>query len=647
MTTLPSWSNTGPNQYDFAINGIPFYSAISDQEQYVRQTAQTSKQQIDTTKEPGEQSLQAWWYRSQSSFDLGAGIKYMDPVRDELISRRFADSCGVNVFEKGQVTLLNKATRVDLDSNTTVDSGNHYLVGYANGGEEGVLCTNGTTLRKIPASGTGITNVAWGGTTTPLDMASDGGAYYVATAEGVYRGLLPGTSGTKIYSFPAGISRATVGFAKERLVVAGNQHLWAVATTPSSTPSALITSGTASSTNFLPLYSHPSSDWSWTAVADGPGAMYIAGYSGDYSAVYATRIDTNTNVSVPPLLTPYLVAELPRGEKIMSMISYMGTYMILGTNLGVRVAIIDSNGNFVVGPLSIESDTNVTALMARGNFVWAGGSNSDNHPGLYRLDLSQSITGQTLQFPYARDIYADGVSFAGAAINGIAAIGYTGRVAFTVAGTGLIAESGGEKVPSGWLETGRIRFDTAEDKIFQYVKVSTLPVDGSITISWRDTSATLVSLGTYTTGGTPGVRSYDTEGSDGKAHPWLSYRFTLTRGTVSTSNSPVLTSYQVKAQPANVRQRIIKVPLLCFQREQAHGSRAVERSVWDRVKAIEAAEEAGAVVLFQDLGTGERRYCLIEQVDFTTTIIPETPSARLNPGGVLTVTLRTVTGLTA
>lgn len=58
---LPEWAQTGPNQYDYAVNGIPFLSAASKDSPYGRQSAKVNKDQIDTSKEVGEQSLSNWW----------------------------------------------------------------------------------------------------------------------------------------------------------------------------------------------------------------------------------------------------------------------------------------------------------------------------------------------------------------------------------------------------------------------------------------------------------------------------------------------------------------------------------------------------------------------------------------------------------
>lgn len=69
-----SYTATG-YAYDIAIAGLPFFISPLDDSPYRRVTAQYRKQQIDQSREPGEQSLTGWWIRSQSSFHLGQGIK--------------------------------------------------------------------------------------------------------------------------------------------------------------------------------------------------------------------------------------------------------------------------------------------------------------------------------------------------------------------------------------------------------------------------------------------------------------------------------------------------------------------------------------------------------------------------------------------
>mgnify|MGYP006303488445 FL=1 len=104
------WINTGET-YDVAIGGEPFFLAPTDNNPYQRETAPYRKDQFDNSKEPGEQSLTGWWIRSQSSFHGGTGIKFYDPTSGESVNYRYNDSKGVDVWTKGQVTLLKNVTQ--------------------------------------------------------------------------------------------------------------------------------------------------------------------------------------------------------------------------------------------------------------------------------------------------------------------------------------------------------------------------------------------------------------------------------------------------------------------------------------------------------------------------------------------------------
>jgi len=105
-----SYSPTGV-AYDIAIGGQPFFMDTADDSPYRRVTAQYRKNQIDMSREPGEQTITGWWLRSQSSFHLGQGIKFFEPAQDESLRFQYTYSKGCNVWDKGQVTLLK-----DLDT---------------------------------------------------------------------------------------------------------------------------------------------------------------------------------------------------------------------------------------------------------------------------------------------------------------------------------------------------------------------------------------------------------------------------------------------------------------------------------------------------------------------------------------------------
>ncbi len=123
VSTGGIWQNTNES-YDVALGGLPFFYAINDSRPYIRQTAPFRKEQFDNQTEPGEQSLTGWWIRSQMSFHSGSGIKFYDPATtDENGHYRFADSKGVNVWTKGQVTLLKSCTSAHITTGPIATNG--------------------------------------------------------------------------------------------------------------------------------------------------------------------------------------------------------------------------------------------------------------------------------------------------------------------------------------------------------------------------------------------------------------------------------------------------------------------------------------------------------------------------------------------
>ena len=92
--------------YDVAFGGLPFFLTTSDENAYRRVTAQYRKQQIDMSREPGEQTITGWWLRSQSTFHLGQGVKFFEPAQDESLRYQYTYSKGLDVWTKGQATLL-------------------------------------------------------------------------------------------------------------------------------------------------------------------------------------------------------------------------------------------------------------------------------------------------------------------------------------------------------------------------------------------------------------------------------------------------------------------------------------------------------------------------------------------------------------
>ena len=614
-----SYSSTG-EAYDVAFAGLPFFLAASDDTPYRRVTAQYRKQQIDQTREPGEQTLTGWWLRSQSSFHLGAGIKYFEPLQDESLRFQFTESKGVDIWTKGQATLLNSTVRALSSANDTI------IIGANDGTNDCLVVADGTALKKITMSSdtpTSSTYTQAGTPVTILDLTTDGIRYWFINTTHVHRGLIASGSSTEIYNASSTTS-ARIKYIKQRLIATINNKVYEL--------DPAHTGGGALPTDH---YTHPQTDWTWTTISEGPQAIYVGGYSRKNSSVYKITLDlANANaLGFPELSVPSVVIDLPEGETINTFDTYLGTYAVLCTNKGVRVGVLGADGDVSYGPLLFE--TECTDVVFRDKFAYVS-TKQGSESGLVRIDLSQPVVPNSLVFAYAWDVCASGET---TLTNSTAFLGGTDRVAFSVPGDGVWIESYGVKVASGYLQTGYIRYNTLEPKIFKLLFPRFISTNGGLSLQSIDAAGTTYNIGTYSQGETI------TEGGipyPATAQEYLGFKFTFTRSTADTTLGPIFNGYQIKSLPAIPRQRLIQYPVFCYDHESdKFGVEVVyEGSAWDRMQQLEAVENLGDTLVVQDFRTGESYIGLIEEMDF----INRTPTDKRFSGfgGTLLVTIRSV-----
>jgi len=392
------WTNTDV-AYDVALGGMPFIYAVSDARPYIRQTAPYKKDQFDSNKEPGEQSLTGWWIRSQSSFHSGTGIKFYDPDGGETTAHRFADSSNVDVFTKGQVTLLKETAAL-----TGVSSGVYKLISIVDGSTDKILgwIPASTTINNYTSAGTAVAYTAVTAISpSPLDtailaIATDGIHLFIADNDHIYTGPIatPTTGYTKYYDFQGDKTNVVLSWVKQRLVAGIDASIYELTNAKGTTHNLPATA----------TYTHPNSAWVWTSISEGGSAIYAAGYAGTNGAIY--KFTLNTAGVMPTLTSGIIAAQLPSGEYPLKIESYLG-YLVIGTNKGVRVASIsDTSGDLSYGPLIIEAANTGLDFAFRDRFVYVTGS-IGGCPGLYRIDLGNEL--ETLRFAYATDTFLSGV----------------------------------------------------------------------------------------------------------------------------------------------------------------------------------------------------------------------------------------------
>ena len=717
VATSAIWQNTDV-AYDTAIGGMPFIYAISDARPYIRQTAPFRKEQFDNQTEPGEQSLTGWWIRSQQSFHGGDGITFYDPAQTTSNSPghfRFADSKGVNVWEQGEVTLLNNVNVGHITTGALKTTGrpNQFVRSIKWNDTQGVLLSDEYDIDKIDINGVETHFVNYNaGTDAPVHAICDDGvnAYWITnttTKKTVYKKPLTGTSAstadvTLMFDEIGTISNATMEYVKERIVMCADNKVYEFAPNATAMPTA--------------VYTHPSTTHVYTSVAASGPAIYVAGYNGIQSTII--KFTLSTAGVMPTLTSAITAAEFPAGEVVHKIHYYLG-YMIIGTNKGIRVATVsDQDGSLSYGPLIVETTQPCYDFASRDHYVWcATGVNGE--PGVIRMDLSLEV--EPLRFAYANDIYYSGITghvttgcaFANgtdqlvlataansvggtitnkAMTSGVATLTtasahnlvtgdkvwvqgvdsnfnssanewtitsattttftYTSAVTATVASTAVSSslalankpgstyiEDDTDLMPTGYLTTGYIRYNTLEPKNFKRLVARGDFEYGSMTLETVAADGTEYDVVAYDAS-VPPVEV--TTSNPQEAQEYLAYKFILYRDGDDASKGPIMKGYQAKATIATPRQRVMRFPVYCYdvETDRYNVQAGYEGRAFDRIAQLESVEENGDVVTWQDLTTGESRQAVIEQISFTRLTPPD--RGFTGYGGVIDITIRTV-----
>lgn len=636
------WTNNAED-YDVAVGGLPFFLAPNDQAPYQRETAPYRKDQFDNGNEPGEQSLTGWWLRSQSSFHVGSGIKFYDPSAGEVTKYRFTDSQGVDVFTKGQVTLLKDVVNTHATTGPVTGTYhqhvNQHIRSIQWSGTNGVLLHDEYDVDKISADGTVTHFIDYNtGSAEPVYAICDDGvfAYWVTNANvsgtprlHMYKkALTDNTTTIPSPMFTANsitITYAAMEFVKDRIILCVNNAVYEVSPTATSLPTA--------------VYTNPNTNYHYTSIAASGPAIYTAGHSGIYSTIQ--KYTLGTNGTMPTLTQAIVAAELPTGEVVEKLFYYLG-YMCIGTSKGVRAAIVnDQDGSLGYGPLIVETSQPCYDFAGRDRFIWCATGIGSLDAGLIRIDLGQTIENDPLRFAFANDLQA--AQTTEHYTTAVAFIGTTSRLAFCTAYNttdgAIYLESATVLRPSGYITTGAIRYGTLEPKNFKLLRARGDFTHGAMDLISIDPSNNSYNIITYNSAvGTPEAATTNPEGPQ----EYLSYKFTLSRSASNTSLGPIFKGYQAKALPATKRQRLIQFPVWCFDVEtDRYGVQTgYENRAWERIQLLEDLEAQGDIVNVQDFTTGERVQGIIERINFSRKTPPSGVFSGF--GGLVLITVRTV-----
>jgi hypothetical protein len=625
-------------KFDVAVGGMPFIYAITDDTPYRRQTAEFRTARVDQLRDPGEQSLSGsgYWIRSQSSFHLGEGAIYQEPIVGSLNEARFrySSSVGINPWTPGQISLLKKTSLQEAatgDSRvfSTSISGVEYLilVNYASTETKRVIRIQVSNLSETTIlNNTDITE-------NIIAVAMGGNDLMMVTPTKIFRYSFDATSPAIHQDYAINTANAvhgTIAFVKNRFIfayhdTAGSTFVYSVPrNTGSSTNLSTLTAINGSST--IPI------GYTFRAIAEAGAAIYVGGFSGEQGNVYKITVANDGTLN-----TMTSVVTLPGGETVTGLFGYLGTYIIIGTSAGVRVAIANDTGDLSYGPLVFESSKGIFKMSAYSKFIYVGvDSGVGGNSGIYRIDLSQPLEGGT--YPYATDVYADSVT---GKVEGVAVMA-GGRLAFCVNGDGLFIEHATELLESGELTTGIIRYETLENKAWKRLKIRTeSALEGDIDI-FRVENGVAESFRTVEEGSSTDY-DYDLSSVFGDVNVEAQFKFRLYRNATTASLGATMSGYSVKALPTPTRARVIQFPLFCFdsERDRLKNIMGFEGYALARLQALEQKEAQGETIIIQDFTAGgEPIEAVIEQVTFTRTTPPN--GNYTGWGGIIQITARTV-----
>lgn len=600
---------TGP-AYDVAIAGVPFCSAATAENPYVRESVPTQKQQFDSGQKAGERSLGDWWRRSQASFHGGGGLLYAEPdgPTDPTNDVRFYQSKNLDVWTPGQVQRL-----PDTTQSVAIGSAITGMVTATAGATSYTLIAFGTTLRSW--NGAGTTDYTWGGAGTILSLATDGQRYYVADNTGIYSGPVDGSAGGALL-WNNVTTKVKLAWVKERLMCAQNNKLYELVGVGPALPAV--------------KYTHPNSGWTWTDFAAGPTAILVSGYSGIHSAILELVLDAQ---GATPVLTAGQTRHLPTGEIVYCLDAYVDSFVAIGTNKGLRIGTYSVYGAFQYGPRVFTSTLPVRALTGREGYLYCSGSQFiGGETCLIRVDLGMP-TDQAGRFAYATDLICPTAQTGD--LSWIA-VGGNGRLQFAVDSYGLVTEgSGPGSVREAWLTTSRIRMATVEPKLFRRIQVrGSFAAPGTVSVTVTGSN------GEVRVAMPPISSAADLDDLSALTAPleWLSLRFDLNGSSLIDFRG-----YVLKANSAVKPRRLFQLPLKVtdFEMDKRNNKFGYLGYGIARLLQLEALEDARDEVrleMFTELGVLARQ-CTIEQVSFRQV---HQPGQVGSTSGVVVVTLKTV-----
>ena len=687
--------------FDIAVNNMPFFIASTDEQPYRRESAPSKREQIDQTTEPGEQSFTGWWFRSQSSCHLGAGAKFFEPAQDETLRYRFFDSEGVDVWTKGEVSLLKG---VNVRHLTT--SGNLKLRSIRESSRDEALLLDNYDVDKVFARKTfSISNKA---------LTSNVATLTTTTAHGLAVGMQVVVTGVGSpfdgeYRVTGVPTTTTFTYAKT------NANIVSITVSPVGT-------GTSDLIHFID-YNSGSDEPVYGICDDGTTAYWVtnkvSGANKGHIYKKALTGDSTTSDTLLFNITSYLFTAgkvtmdwvkgriiLCTDNKVYELTpssSTMPSPIFTHSNTDYTFTSIAESGAAIyvagyagtqssiykftisdAGAITSLTSAVVSAVMPAGELIYA----IKQYLGYMLIGTSKGIRVATvsdqdgsiaygpliaeLEQPCYDFTFRDRFAWATAEVNGkagliridlseqisplrfayahdifttatkqcksVAFLGTSDQKIFTVDTDFNYIESDTTLVETGYLRTGFIRYATIESKYFKFLKVRGDLGSGTIDVSTITNNEITTFL--YNVAAESSNKDLGIARPFG-AQEYLAFKFTLNRDSVDVTKGAIMSGYQIKALPAIEKQRLIQFPLYCYDVEMDKYNNIVgseDDRAFDRISELEEIEKTGNIVTIQDFRTNETYSALIEEIRFSSAT---PPSERFNGfGGKLLLLVR-------
>lgn len=391
--------------WDFGLDGEGYVMSTLDQESPFDYRAYTMLPiplqipRIDTSEEPGEQSLGELWPRSQNDWSGGMGQEIFDGQNSDRLRSEWILAYDP-FLKKGRLVQGRGAENVQLkvpNVQRPLFANDEYLFSYQT--------TTLVRFREDAAYETRTITQPQSPPTLPYhNMDLDESYIYYGTASGIYRIQVDQAWGAWVAT-EAKINNLTgitmLQFGKGRLIAGVNNSLHVIDDLTS------LTSGATAH------YIQMDTGWKWNDAEDLGHGIYLCGESKAGSRIYLMSFDTSDAASGLTIGIPREIWRAPPGEQVYTIKSYAGSGMLIGTSRGVRnVNIIDRDGNVNVGPL-IETNTLVADIGVYEDFAYAvgmfdGPTNNEIQArvyGVWKIDLGS--------FAYAQINYGGGLGPSG------------------------------------------------------------------------------------------------------------------------------------------------------------------------------------------------------------------------------------------